>query len=165
MHTLLVVVSTSPVPPSLQRIIEEGSSSVEVASERPKSKPAADRVLVWTGTVLDVGGQLLLWPDDESEMRMLLQAAGEGAGRGRSDRGCRGGGWRAGRPCVGICGDSQALARTAREPGVQAQVPLGATGAATVWSWCSTSVTRSEEGVDAARYNLRRHACRSRTAA
>ena len=73
MHIVLVVASETIVPVGLRRIIQASSTSVDEVAVRPQSTRAADHVLVWTGTVLDVRGELFRWPEDESEIRMLLQ--------------------------------------------------------------------------------------------
>jgi len=72
MTTVLAVVSSAPVPAALRRIIDETSSRVEVVTTRPQTRRTVDRLLVWTGVVLEIDGHFLRWPEDERDIRSML---------------------------------------------------------------------------------------------
>ena len=77
MRTLLLSRTESPMPPALRQIIDAGSTVVEeVRSAEDALDPANDRVLAWEPGVLRIGDRSLRWPDDEDEIRLLLQTGG-----------------------------------------------------------------------------------------
>ena len=76
MHTLLIVSSGTAVPPELRQIIEAGSTSVDETAPNEGSGKTADRVLIWSDHTLHIADKALRWPQDEDEIRLLLQTAG-----------------------------------------------------------------------------------------
>ena len=77
MRTLLLSRTDAPVPPALREIIDAGSTIVEeVRSPDDATNTAADRVLSSEPGLLRIGDRRLRWPDDEDEIRLLLQTGG-----------------------------------------------------------------------------------------
>ena len=77
MRTLLVSRTEAPVPAALREIIDAGSTIVEeVRSPDDATNTASDRVLSWEPGLLRIGARRLRWPDDEDEIRLLLQSGG-----------------------------------------------------------------------------------------
>jgi hypothetical protein len=77
MRTLLLSRTEAPIPVALRHIIEAGSTVVEeVRSPDDATNTAADRVLSWEPGLLHIGDRRLRWPDDEDEIRLLLQSGG-----------------------------------------------------------------------------------------
>jgi hypothetical protein len=61
----------------LRQIIEAGRTAVEeVRSPDDATNTATDRVLAWEPGLLRIGDRKLRWPDDEDEIRLLLQTGG-----------------------------------------------------------------------------------------
>ncbi len=77
MRTMLVIQNETAVPAELRQIIDAGSTSVEqVPPGAVLRADATDRVLMWEPGLLRIGERRLRWPDDEDEIRLLLQTAG-----------------------------------------------------------------------------------------
>ena len=76
MRTLLVTTDDVLLPMELRRIIDAGSTAVEETRSPDRAARAHDRILTWGQGALQVGDRRLHWPDDEEEIRLLLQTGG-----------------------------------------------------------------------------------------
>ena len=76
MKTLFVRGDIDP-PPELREIVQAGSTEVdEIRGAAGPRAHDADRVVTWTGTTVTVDDRRLRWPDDEDELKLLLQTGG-----------------------------------------------------------------------------------------
>ena len=76
MKTLLIHEGHQP-PAALRSIVEAGSTEVtEMKRDDVPASVEADRVVVWNGRELRFEDRRLRWPEDEDELKVLLQTGG-----------------------------------------------------------------------------------------